>query len=409
MSSTDARHTVLFLELGTMGGGSFQSLYELLGAFDPQRVRPIVVFVNRTRYLDMVRDMGVQVHLVRDLAYSLETPKFLRRRFEKLADRGPLRMPSLARPLLRFVHGSLINALVRIIRDENVDLLYLNGQINRALPALLAVEATGVPCVCHLRSKDGTTFEGVKRELARKNVGAYISICKANYDYWTERGIPLQGHFIIHNGMPDFDVEPLDLTEFGIPAGAVTVGCVSRLIPEKGHEFLLQGFAELASSREDAWCLMIGDGPMEERLRTMARELGVAERVVFTGYESRAKEIMASLNCLAQLSSTDPFGRTVPEAMRLNCPVVASDRGGIREVIRPEENGLLVTYGDIKALASALERAMYDRELAARLTAAGSETVRNSLSIHSKASRILEIMLALIQGEKPVVSYPGEF
>ncbi len=314
------KKTGVFLDLGTMGGGSFQSLYELLGALNPERVRPLVVFVNHTRYLDAVREMGVPAHLVRDRAYSLEMPAMLRRRFEKIADKGPLRFPGLTRPLLRLVHGPLIRALVDIIRAERADLLYINGQVNRGLPALLAAEATGAACVAPRSRTARASRESAG--LGRTPVDAYVSDLgqlrlldrprgprgTTSRDPQRHAGFrrPGCGSWGVRNSgrSPDSRLRVSPDTGEGarIPAGGLRrpgAGSGRRLVPSGG------GRPHGAPAA--------GPGP----------GTGIDDWSSLRAPTS-PREIMAALDCLAQLPPRF-FRSHRTRALCAGCPVVASD------------------------------------------------------------------------------------
>ena len=257
----------------------------------------------------------------------------------------------------------------------------------------------GIPLMCHLRSRNGDPFTPAKAEFANRHVGAYIPNARVVKEYWEARGVDPQKSFLIYNGMPVFQIEPLDLeAEFGVSASRKMIVCVSRLIPEKGHSFLLEGYAEYVRRGGEALLFVVGDGRSRADLEKRTEELGIAGRVVYTGMDLRAKEIVAACDVLVQPSEFDSFGRTIPEAMMIGTPVVATDAGSIREIIRPGENGMLVPFGDGSALADVLERLLRDEALAARLADAAGRDVRNEFSIEAKVAQIRNLMLALLEG-----------
>ncbi len=119
-----------------------------------------------------------------------------------------------------------------------------------------------------------------------------------------------------------------------------------------------------------------GDGPERERLRRRARELGLGGRARFLGAVSRETVLRLFRAADASLlsSSWENFPHTVVEALAVGCPVIATAVGGVPEVVRDGENGLLVPPGDPDALAAAIRRFFGDEELRRRLaeTAVGS-------------------------------------
>jgi glycosyltransferase involved in cell wall biosynthesis len=162
------------------------------------------------------------------------------------------------------------------------------------------------------------------------------------------------------------------------PNRPFTIGCVARLVPEKGLIVLLQAVAKLSGD----WRLrIVGGGPLREHLEALAGELGIAAQVSFLS-QLPSTEMPAQyhqLDTLAVPSLTTPtwkeqFGpRATVEAMASGVAVVGSDSGAIPNVIG--DAGLVVPEGDADALAAALARLMHDAALRAELGAKGRERV----------------------------------
>ncbi len=396
-----SKRTVLFVESGTYGGGSFQSLMLTLETLDRSRFEPVVAFVNYTIFHDQVKELGISSYVLWDSAYSLHGwPGTLRRRAEGLVEHAfERRRPAVAKLLTGLVHAPLIRKLVRLVKRHGVDLIYCNNQINRDIFGVYVAVQMDIPMISHLRSPHGDSFTLGKAAFANEAVTAYISNSEETRNYWEGRGIDPVKNRVIHNGMPDFQVDPLDLhLSFGVPQDHFVVGCISRLLPLKGQDFLLHGFAALLRKLPQATLLLVGDGKFTDELKALVRELGIVEQVVFTGFESRAREIIASLDVLVQPSKFDSFGRTIGEAMRLKTPVIATDVGGIREIIRPGENGLLVPYGDVEALAVALADLKTDQVLHSKLVAKGVITVAETLDLDSSTRELEAIMDRVVEG-----------
>lgn len=403
-----SRYRILFTETGTQGGGSFQSLYQMVQALDRDLFEPIVVFVNRTRFYDLMLEAGVETYLLRDWVFTKTVPWFLQKRLEHLEEGVFQHAPFFGESVVRMVHGSLIRDLKRIIFERGVDMLYLNDQIDRDIFGCCVAKDMAIPLMCHLRSRNGTPFTPAKAEFANRHVGAYIPNACVVKEYWEARGVDPEKSFLIYNGMPAFQVEPLDMeAEFCVSPGRKKIVCVSRLMPEKGHVFLLVGYTEYVRRGGDALLFIVGDGRARADLERCAAELGIADRVIFTGMDLRAKEIVAACDVLVQPSEFDSFGRTIPEAMMLGVPVVATDVGSIREIVRHGENGLLTPYGDGSTLAERLEWVLGDANFARELAERAARDVRKNFSIEAMVAQIQDLMLSLIEG-KPFFGPAGQ-
>jgi colanic acid/amylovoran biosynthesis glycosyltransferase len=172
---------------------------------------------------------------------------------------------------------------------------------------------------------------------------------------------------------------------------------VGRLATAKGLPILLDALVKV----EDAMLEIAGDGPDRKMLEEKALSLGVAKRVSFLGYQSQT-QIRALLN-QADVFVLSSFAEGVPvvlmEAMAAGVPVVATRIAGIPELVRDEENGLLVQPGDSDAVAVAIRRLLGNAALRNRLASAGRRTIERDFDIHSEARWLGTIMVNAIAGK----------
>jgi len=153
---------------------------------------------------------------------------------------------------------------------------------------------------------------------------------------------------------------------------APVVVAVSRLAPNRGHELLLAGFQRLLAHMTEARLLLVGKGETRTRLETLVQDLGLAERVVFTGYRDRdLPAVLGAADCFALMAAgSDDSCRAALEAMAAGRPVVARRVGALPETVVHGETGLLVEE-DPDAVAAALGRVLADRARARIMGLAG--------------------------------------
>jgi glycosyltransferase involved in cell wall biosynthesis len=146
------------------------------------------------------------------------------------------------------------------------------------------------------------------------------------------------------------------------------IGYVGRLAPQKRADLLVRAFGR---TRERASLLVVGDGPDRGLVTRLAAESPAADRITLAGFveHSRVPAVLASLDVLVLPSAYEEMGSVLTEAMAAGLPVVASDVGGIPEVVRHGDTGLLVPPGDVDALAAALDRVTAEPALRSRLAA----------------------------------------
>jgi glycosyltransferase involved in cell wall biosynthesis len=184
---------------------------------------------------------------------------------------------------------------------------------------------------------------------------------------------------------------PVDQFARSAPAPAEPlVVSLGRLVPEKGQAVLVGAIARLREQGRDVRCVIAGAGPLEDDLRALCGELGVADLVELPGAVPPAGVPAllenASVFCLPSLAEGLPV--VLMEAMASGLPVVATRVMGIPELVEDGSTGLLVPPGREADLAAALLRVLDDEELTARLVRAGREKVRRDHDGHTAAAAL---------------------
>lgn len=138
---------------------------------------------------------------------------------------------------------------------------------------------------------------------------------------------------------------------------------VSNFRPVKRVPWLLRAF-ELATRGTNARLTLVGDGPDQSACRAVARELGIAERVLFLGERDALPELLAPADVFVLSSSEESFGLSALEAMSCGTPVVATRVGGVAEVVDDGVSGLLAPMDDLEGFAARLKELLFDRQRA---------------------------------------------
>jgi L-malate glycosyltransferase len=162
---------------------------------------------------------------------------------------------------------------------------------------------------------------------------------------------------------------------FNIPPEARIIGCVGALSGEKGHAIAIKSIGML--KHRNVVLLILGEGEMRAELESLARDSGLANRVLLPGFVHNAASFIAQFDIFVFPSLQEGLGTSLMEAMWSKTPVIASDTGGISELIVHEETGLLVHPGDVESLASAIERLLEVKDLRNTLTANARDRVED--------------------------------
>ena len=131
----------------------------------------------------------------------------------------------------------------------------------------------------------------------------------------------------------------------------LVVGTVGWLLPIKGPMYLLRAMARVWQTYPDTRLVFAGKGELERALKKEAQEMGASDRVLFLGWRDDIPEVMHMMDVFVLPSLNEGMGRVLVEAMAAGRPVVASNIGGIPDLVSHGENGLLVPAGDVAALA----------------------------------------------------------
>lgn len=158
---------------------------------------------------------------------------------------------------------------------------------------------------------------------------------------------------------------------FGLSPDCLVVGSVGRLEPVKGYDILLRAGGLLRARQPKVRFLLAGEGEEASRLKRLANEFRIDDRVIFLGWQQEILDVLSALDLFVLPSRNEGMGRTIVQAMAMGKPIVATRVGGIPEVLGEGEAGLLVPPDDPVELASAIEQLLTDRELARTMAEAG--------------------------------------
>ncbi|MCW3490103.1 glycosyltransferase family 4 protein [Dethiobacter alkaliphilus] len=183
-------------------------------------------------------------------------------------------------------------------------------------------------------------------------------------------------------------------------SAAVVIGTVARLAPQKGIEYFIKAAALLSKIKPDLRFVVVGDGPQRRVLELLSRNLGLTNKLYFAGARQNVADFLAGFTVFVQPSVSEGQGITALEAMAAGCPVVASAVGGLRELIRHGDNGLLVPPGEPQALAGAVNRLLGDELLRASLAQQGLAVARR-YSVAEMVNRTRALYAQIVDGRWP--------
>jgi glycosyltransferase involved in cell wall biosynthesis len=312
----------------------------------------------------------------------------------------PVYLPRLQREVEPVADAAAVRTLLRMIRELKPHVLHTHtakaGAVGRTAALLAGRDRPrAVVHTFHGHVLRGyfsgpltRTFTSVERTLAR-STDALIAVSPEVRDDLVELGIaPAERIRVIRLGLdlaartatsvPDIAAERAAI---GVAPDRFLVGWLGRMTEIKRVDVLLDGFARLRARDVDADLLLVGDGPLRPSLERRAEELGIRERTHFVGYREDVAPIYAALDAIALTSANEGTPVAVIEALAAGLPAVATDVGGVSDVVRDGRTGFLVPGHDVDGIADRLARLAADPALRKSLGAQGSEWVRERYSV----------------------------
>jgi glycosyltransferase involved in cell wall biosynthesis len=381
------------------------------------------------RLMEFVGDFGVggtERQFV-NLGLALDPSRFalwfgcLHRWGHHLGEIGAHGVPILDYGVLTFKDPRVIGAQLRLARDIRrfgIQIVHTYNFYANVF-AIPAAKIAGSRVVASIR--DMGVYLSPKKRLMQRHIcrlaDRILVNASAIRDWLIADGYDADRITVIPNGIDLARFEQPKVSgsvhaEFGIPIRAPLVGVVGRVTRFKGLEDFLKAAATIALRYPTAHFLIVGEGigrtatlardeEYRQELKQLAAQLGIQDRVVFTGFRADVERIFASLSVSVQPSLSEGLSNVVLESMATGLPVVATRVGGTSEAVEDGVNGLLVPPGDPAALAQAVCGLLAEPTLAASLGAAARSSVMERFSIKRLATTTGSFYESLLHGNVP--------
>jgi glycosyltransferase involved in cell wall biosynthesis len=374
MNNQSEMFKILFLITDLKYGGAQTLLRNLLGNLDRKKFQPQVacLFGGDLPVGDELREMGIVVT-------DLKMEKVWR--FDAFWRLYQL----LKKEEFSIVHGSLFHANIA---------------------ARLVGKLAGIPVILtwrHSISIGPRWRDWVNRLTAKlddKVVAVSNQVRRAEID---STGISINKVEVIYNGIDvqEYYQVPQDecnmiRTEYNISDDAFVIGFIGRLHPVKNLDVLLDAFSLIQPRTKNALLVLAGRGEMLDQLRELTRSLGIGNNIVFLGHQTEITKILKTFDILVLPSRIEGFGLVLLEAMASGVPVIATNVGGIPEVVEDGITGLLVSPGDPNVLASAIYRLFNNQDLVDRLRMEGIRLVNHKFTIQKTTESIEDLYYHLL-------------
>jgi len=311
------------------GGGSERVFAHLLGHLDRQRFAPSLALLSR------------QGPFLASIPEDVE-----------VVDLGARRARYAMRPLVSLVRRLRPDIVFSTLGHMNLAVMLCKPIMPRRT-RFIARESI-VPSVELAHGQAPFFFPFLYRRLYPLFDRVVCQSLDMQNDLTETLGVPRERTVLIHNPVDLVRIEEsLAGAVCPLPTGVLNVVAMGRLDSQKGFDMLLRAFSLLQGA--DCRLTILGEGPERERLEAMTRELGIAGRVTFAGFQVEPHPYLAHADVFVLSSRYEGFPNVVLEAMACGTPVAAfACPGGLNELVQPGVNGCLAPVGDVGALAACI-------------------------------------------------------
>jgi glycosyltransferase involved in cell wall biosynthesis len=293
-----------------------------------------------------------------------------------------------------------IGRLIHSIRPDLVHTHLIHGDVY----GLAAARLAHVPAISSFHSTNSfyqqqpyRTTNRVARRLAKRTIAISDHVRR-----FLEEGMKVGADQIrvipygidVSQWMSSVEITGAARRNLGIGEGEIVVGVASRLFPNKGHEFLLDGIALARQRSPELRLLVAGDGPLREQLEAYAHVKGLRDDTRFLGFVSDIKGFLAACDIFAFPSLPgfgEGFGLAALEAMAAARPVVATALDSLPEIVVNGETGLLVSPGNVHELGDVLMAMANDKTFRLRLGARGFLRAQKLFAIDPMVNRTIHV------------------
>ena len=278
----------------------------------------------------------------------------------------------------------------------------------------LAARCANVPVVVHTAHGINEALSGWKNvkwkmnsfladQVTKRVASGLIGVSEEISSILRER-FPALNVTCIHNGIPSHATAGIGEGELtrervGVERTAFVVGAVGRLTPVKGIEYLLEAVSQLSNDEDvpSIQVLIVGDGPSRTALGALSRRLGIDERVRFMGERHDVPQLLRLFDVFVMSSLHEGVPMALLEALAAGCPVIASAVGGIPEVVRDGQDGILVTSRDAVSIAKAIRTLYSSSSLRERFRLEGPQRVAAEFTAERMVRRTKQFYLNLVK------------
>ena len=268
-------------------------------------------------------------------------------------------------------------ALLKVLREKRADLVHLHGYGATTFGRMCAWWM-GIPAILHEHANHGDTpwFQKIADRLLAPHTDLAIAVSESTGEFTTRaRLIPAERTKVVYLGAPlDEFARPRSAGEIaaarqamGIAPGTIAIGTITRLMPSKGNQYLIEAAPAVLAKHPAVRFFMVGEGELQADLQAQARALQLGDKFVFSGFMRDVAAALSAFDIVVFPSLWEGTPLTVFEALAMGKPIVATDADGLLDVLTDRKDALIVPKASAAPLADAISYLLERPHIAAGL------------------------------------------
>lgn len=359
-------HKVLYILSVSEIGGAETDLINILKNINRSMFKPFVLIPSKGSFFNELRSCGIK-------SVILRLPPW-----RKL--RGvPFWLPC-------------IYQLYKLVKSKDISIIHVNDLWDVPFGVIVSKLAK-IPCVAHVRGYH--TKRRVKQYLLEK-ANKVIAVSKATEGILRDGGVSEDSIETIYAGI-DFDSIP-EYSEneikinVDLPSDFSVMGTIANVFPIKGLEYFIESLRLLRGKRDFIMGMIVGKFSEEDqyyrRLRSLIEKYNLSTNIIFTGFKKNVFPYILAMDVFVLPSVSEGLGIVLLEAMATEKPIVAFRLGGIPEIVKDGESGILVKPKDIRAMSDAILYLINNKDVARKMGKAGEKIVRDKFSLQQEITQL---------------------
>ncbi len=391
-NKTNKPHRILYTQIPT-GGGSTIALYELVKGLDTNKYEPIILFLQKNKYLENFNQLGIRTHTL-DISESLR-----KRQYKQKSLLGQIYR-------LIFVDIPLGIRISKIFKKEKIDLVHLNTGFDRSV--MIAANIRKLPKVFHFRNFDNKIPFTAK--LLTSSIDSALYTTQAIADCYISIETPLKKNDIVYEPIDIqkfFKHQNTDLIkqQFSIGENDYLISNIGRITPWKGQHYFLQAMEDILNQYPDTKILIVGEPGDTSKdqeyfalLQDMTKKMPLNAQVFFTGKRDDIAEIMSASDIIVHSASKpEPFGLVIAEAMATGTPIIATKGGGPLEIIKDGITGLLVPMKSASGIKEAIQKLLESNVMRKTISTNARQDVAKRFPIARHVNKVQKMYANILE------------